>query len=411
MSKGHIVFVETNSTGHGIRAIRTARKIGYQVTFMTMDPEFYRDGDEDALSEVDRLVITDTYSVSAMLNHVDRELTRGVVAFDDYHLLPASELASRLRVPHPDLEGLRNARFKDRLRLELASWGERRPKFAVLAMDDERNDSPVGYPCVVKPVDDSGSVGVRICRGREEYRWALQFLQTRGFNIRGYRPEKRWLVEEYVEGVEYSAEVLWVDGGWKILGVTKKMVTNPPYCVELGHVFPAWPGDVEQSFLEEKVLSWMRAAKMKWGAAHVEFKLTEDGPVLIEINPRLGGDLIPELCSLACGFDVVEYFLRISAGEKFCVRELLSRKPRKAYAIRFLCPDRNGGVVERVKGTDVLDRLAGVVDWRITAFPIEVHRLRSSYDRLGYVIAEGRDAVEAKSAAEEALSKLSLVWR
>jgi biotin carboxylase len=406
--KNELVFVETNSTGHGIRAIGTAKRMGYSVTFLTSDPGFYRDGDEDPLSEVDWLVVTDTYDVDSMLERIDRNATRGIVAFDDYHLLPAGEMAARLGLPHPNLEGLRNARFKDRTRLRMAELGERRPRFAVLSGNEGTGDSPIGYPCVVKPVDDSGSVGVRVCEDGEEYRRALGLLGQRTRNVRGYRLEKRWLVEEYVEGPEYSAEVLWVDDDWRVLGVTRKLVTSPPYCVELGHVFPALPEGMNGRHLEERVLSWVRALGMRWGAAHVEFKVSDEGPVLMEVNPRLGGDLIPELCGLACGFDVVEYFLRISAGESPPL-EAGSLEPKKAYAIQFLCADRSG-VVERINGIQELNLARGVVDWRAAHLPAKVRGLTSSYDRLGYVITEGEDAAEAECLAEEAIGKLALVW-
>ncbi|MGZ6503198.1 MAG: ATP-grasp domain-containing protein, partial [Tumebacillaceae bacterium] len=357
-AKKEIVFVESNTSGHGIRAIGVAQQeLGLAVRFLAANPNLFRNGQTDPLQSVDQLIITDTYDVEAMMQVIDPEQTVGVVAWDDYHLPPACEIAGKLGLYRPNMDGVIGSRFKDLTRIRLQEQGEQSPQFVVVT--EEATDSPIGYPCVFKPVDDSGSVGVRICQNQADFQAAMDFVRARTRNVRGYELARRWLVEEYVEGPEYSAELLHINGEWRLLGVTQKLLTPPPYTVEVGHLFPApLPADAYER-IQEKVLFWLKGIGLDSGAAHVEFRLTEKGPVLMEINPRVGGDMITELIRIVYGFDIVKYLLQVAIGEEPTL-QLADLKPTGAAAIFFVVSDQTG-VVQEVRGKEQLLALPSVV--------------------------------------------------
>ncbi|WP_304459391.1 ATP-grasp domain-containing protein [Alicyclobacillus sendaiensis] len=405
-----IAFLETNATGHGIRAIGVAKSLGFKVVFLTQDPDFYSNGPINPIKQADEVLITNTYDI----NEIEQQLVRlglvdGIIAFDDYHLLPATEVASRLNLPHPDLEGLWTCRFKHSTRKKLAQGGETRPRFCVVSGEDNFfGDSPVGYPCVVKPVDDSGSVGVKICNNIGELREALKQLRSREVNLRGYRLSREWLIEEYIDGQEYSAELVWSTGEWHLIGITKKIVSKPPYCVEVGHVFPFHFEPQLHQRVKQKLFSWLQLVGMKGGAAHIEFKVNDEGIFLIEINPRLGGDLITELIRHSLGIDLVEHQLLWSVGEE--ADHLLHYSERLgACAIRFVIPSRTG-VVKKIKVEPWVLESSRLVDISVTVGPKFVKTVASSYDRLGYVIVYGENACEAEFEAERHSHGIELEW-
>lgn len=401
-----IVFVETNASGHGVRAIATAQQLGLSVRFLTSQRAFYRSSGVDQLASVDRIVEVDTGDVDEMVQAVDPAVTAGVITFLDYPLLAAATLASRLGLPHQPIDGLRACRFKDLTRARL---GEPRPRYTVLTENDRPKDSPVGYPAVVKPVDDSGSVGVEICRDRGELQRALAGLRARHFNARNYRLARRWLVEEYVEGPEFSAELLHADGAWRLLGITRKLLAPPPFFVEVGHVFPAGLPEAQVRLVERVVNSWLTRLGLVAGAAHVEFRLTDTGPVLMEVNPRLGGDLIPELIRIVLGFDVVEYLLRWATGLE--LPALANVVPDGAAAIAFLTSPVERGILSGIGGAEALNRLSFVEEAALPRLGTPCGGTRSSYDRLGYIVVRGLDPEDAETNARRAVETIKLTYR
>jgi biotin carboxylase len=73
------------------------------------------------------------------------------------------------------------------------------------------------------------------------------------------------------------------------------------------------------------------------GITHSEARLTERGPLIIEINGRVGGDLIPFLGKVATGIDPGEVMLDVALGQ----RPEITRTRRAAAGIRFGYPDHD----------------------------------------------------------------------
>ncbi|MGI8665278.1 MAG: ATP-grasp domain-containing protein [Jatrophihabitans sp.] len=406
----YVAFVESNITGHGVRALRTAKELGFRVAFLTSNPNLYQPaGCPDPLAVVDDLVIADTYSprhLETALNLLPARV-EGIVAFDDYHLTPASEVARRRGLPAPAQAGLLACRQKDLTRAALSGTASAVPHQVVDATEPVPASSPVGYPCVVKPVDDSGSVAVRRCDDDETFRAALTAVLARTVNVRGYRLTRRALVERYLDGPEYSVEALSDGSGWAILGVTTKELGPLPCAVELGHAFPAPLSAELTEQVQACATGWLDEVGLDWGAAHVELRLTETGPLPIEINPRLGGGRIMDLVRLATGLDPVELFLRLSVGESLPPIKATA-DACQAAAIRFLtAPWR--GTLEQVDGALAARGRAGVLEVSVPGeLPQRVRPPTCGYDYLGHVIAVGASPAVAQARADAAAGSITM---
>lgn len=404
-----LVFVESVASGHGPLSIPIAKQCGYSVTFLTINPEFYRAwGVDDPLGAVDRLVVVDTDNVAAMAAQLDAGSVAGVVALDDFHLLVASELAARFALPHAAVEGLRNARLKQRTRALTSAGSPHRPAYQVFDIDRGLADSPVGYPCVIKPTDGTGSVGVRICADRAELATAIALFREKWHVVRGFQLSRQWLVEEYVHGNEYSAELVWHQGHWHLLGITEKILAAPPFCVEIGHVFPAALMADVQLAIAHQCSAWLQAIGLDFGAAHIEFRMSDDAPVLMEINPRLGGDMLPELIRLATGFEVLRHLFMQHTGAAAIADPRTARAAHTA-AIRFLLAPHSGKIRE-IRGRALVESLPGISRCMLRPTPFEAMAAESSYDRLGYVIATGDSRQQALERVSAAIALLDIVY-
>src|SRR5258708_3551460 len=111
------------------------------------------------------------------------------------------------------------------------------------------------------------------------------------------------LVEELLTGPEISVDCVVADGACTITALAHKQTGLDPFFEETGHTVDARDPLLDDAVLRDQLDRVHKALDYTRGATHTEFRLTPDGPRLVEINARLGGDLIPYLGFLATGAD------------------------------------------------------------------------------------------------------------
>jgi len=100
-----------------------------------------------------------------------------------------------------------------------------------------------------------------------------------------------------------------------------------PYFEEVGHIVDAADPLLADPGLAAVLAAAHRALGFTDGITHAEFKLTGDGPVVIEVNARLGGDLIPYLGMRASGIDPGLAAAAVACGQRPQLRPDRSRSP------------------------------------------------------------------------------------
>ena len=262
----------------------------------------------------------------------------------------------------------------------------------VEAVNKVRN---AGYKCIVKPADNSGSRGVNLLKEDADidaaYEYTIQF--SRGGEI---------VVEEFMEGTEVSVETLAVDGDVKVIQITDKLTTGAPYFVEMGHSQPSQLSEETKKKIAEVAIAANKAIGIENGPSHTEIKVTNDGPKIVELGARLGGDCITtHLVPLSTGVNMVETSIKIALGEK----PDLESKWNKGSAIRYLKTDI--GVVKEIKGIKEAEKIPGISQVSIVhGVGEQVGEIKSSVDRAGFVISQADDAQKAVAVAEEGISKI-----
>ncbi|GIJ35943.1 ATP-grasp domain-containing protein [Micromonospora sediminimaris] len=398
-ASGVMVFVESNTTGTGRLYCRAARHRGLRPVMLARDPSRYPYLAQDG---IDSLVLDtgDAETVARACQQLGP--VAGVTSSSEYFVPVAARAALRVGLAGPDPVAVEQARDKGLQREALLAAGVSVPDFRVIRTPAEATSVAVelGCPLVVKPVRGSGSVGVRLCRtSREVVEHATRLLATR-VNERGLPVEPRVLIERFVSGPEFSAE--FFDG--ELVGLTAKQLGPPPHFVETGHDFPAELEPTAAAALTECARSALQALGLTWGATHTELRLSPDGPMIIEVNPRLAGGLIPELVRAALGIDLVDCVIARASGDLPKLRPL-----RNAHAaIRFLIAPGDGEIAE-VDGVEPAERTAAVRAVNIgVAVGDRVTVTGAFTDRIGSVIAAADTGPEAARQAETALGRLTV---
>lgn len=242
------------------------------------------------------------------------------------------------------------------------------------------------YPIIIKPRDNSGSRGVKLCRSKEELKASMsEALEVSKLDT--------VLVEEFIEGPEYSIEGLHHDGKSEVIQFTEKKTTEFPYNVELGHIQPANISEENKQKIREIVLKIGKALNFENCPSHTELKINERGIFVIETSPRLGGDYITStITPLSTGVNLEDELLKISLGES------INPRPNAVqYAgIRFFA-FQEGRVVKHTPDTKFVKSWPHVVDFSFSLKEGDtVNQITSSLNRYGQLIllADNRDAIE-----------------
>lgn len=396
-----LVLVESNTTGTGRMFAAAARRLGLTPVLLAAEPGRYPYAALDGVA-VRQLDTSDPGALRAELRALRREHdVVGVTTSSDYYVAAAARLAGELGLPGSDAEALARCRDKGAQRRALAAAGVAGPEAIECHDAAEAAAAAVrlGGAVVVKPVEGSGSVGVRLCRDAAEAgAHAARLLAVR-HNERGLPIAARVLVESRLAGEEVSVEIV----AGQVLGVTAKHLGAPPWFVEIGHDAPR--SDEGDGEAERVALAALAALGLSGATAHVELKL--DGAAgarraaIVEVNPRLAGGCIPELWRLARGVDAVTAAVAAAAG----LAVDLAPRHRRAASIRFLLPTA-AGAWRAVRGLDEARRMPGVCEVAMYREPAGELALRGDFrDRVGHVIAvaeEGAGEAAARAARAQA---------
>lgn len=188
-------------------------------------------------------------------------------------------------------------------------------------------------PVIVKPTDRSGSRAITKITDFKDLGKAIQEAVSQSF-------EKKAIVEEYIEGEEYSYECISYGGNHRNLAVTKKYTTGAPHFIETGHCQPSGLSEEILEKVHQTMYAALDALKITDSASHGEFKITPDGEVrIIEIGSRMGGDCIgSDLVPLSTGYDFMEMIIDTACGKEPVIKPKWAPK----YAeIRFLFTEKD----------------------------------------------------------------------
>ena len=403
--KGWVAFIESNTTGTGrLFASRTAAH-GYRPVILAEDPNRYPYIKQDRIPEV----VCATASITALeqgLKMLSRKaVISGVFSSSEYFIENAAMMAREWNLPGADPASLRVCRNKGTQRRSLHAAGLNTPRFVVVNSVEAAVAAlkTTKLPAVVKPTLGSGSVGVKLCRTPAEAAAHADLLLQQKVNERGMPLPAEILVEEYVTGDEFSVEIL----GGKIIGITRKHVSREPFFVETGHDFPAAipPGTRQQ--ISTTVRRALQQMGLVWGPAHIELRLTDAGPTIIEINPRLAGGFIPEIVRLALGVDMIDETLKMVVGASSEIRPAQARHA----SIRFLIPDQ-AGTIAAITGIPEAWKVEGVADIQLYRKAGDAVQIRHDFrDRIGHVITWGNSEGEAAGRAEIARNRIAIETR
>ncbi|GLR45875.1 hypothetical protein GCM10007880_63930 [Mesorhizobium amorphae] len=318
----------------------------------------------------------------------------GITSVGDSFYATVGKLCRHFDLPGPNPKSIEQCcdKFKQRQLLEEAGVPIPAYRLVADATEVERAAEEIGLPVIIKPAVGSGSRGVRLCGNVNELAEHTAYLFG-GKHAEVSSP--RILVEGYAEGPYYSADIM----GNEVIAISGGEFGPPPHFVWSEFSYPAALTDVEQERIADISKSCLQALGLGWGPTGIEFRWTQRGPVVIEVNPRLGGGTGPQLVQQAYGIDLVTEHIKLVVGEEWNLRRMHSQ----TAAVRFLIPDRDG-TLDRIGGESRAAAVPGVAEVRLYVEPeTPIVRKGDPRDCLGYVIAASPSRAQTEAILQRAV--------
>ncbi|HEX6358989.1 ATP-grasp domain-containing protein [Actinophytocola sp.] len=386
--------------GGKLKFVRKARELGLDVVHVQYPNEY----DRGHWPVVDQALLLDYGDIDRLLPLVralhEAYPFQAAVALFELGLLPAARVNEALGLGGESVDTVELLLDKWRMRQLLNAKGISPVASAIGRSTEDVRDfvAAHGLPIIVKPIRESGSLGVFRIRDQADVDSVAERFRSLddGHWVAGdlFRDDSfdEFLMEEYLDGPEVSVESLSFDGRHVVVGVTDKEQFSGPGFVETGLLQPSGCSPETLSEVTRLVTDVLDAVGLRNGPAHTEIRLTSRGPRIIESHNRIGGYAVNEMVEAAYGVDMERYTL----GARFGMVEPLTASPEPlgGAALRALTPEP-GRVVE-VTGVDTVRADPAFVALHVKVEPgDEIRPLTWNEDIAGYVVARGADATEA----------------
>ncbi len=375
-------------------AILKAKELGYYVGVADYNPEAI------GIPYADEYFNVSTIDIDGVVEVAKHFKPDGIMTLaTDMPMRAVAAACRELGLPGISPDTALKATDKAEMIKAFEAHGVEHPWYYVVS-DRSAFDSIVqraSYPCIMKPTDNAGSRGVVLCHDKSELIKGYEYAshESRGGAV---------IIEEYLQGPEFSVEVMVVDGVPHVLQITDKITTGAPHFVEMGHTQPTSQPQEAKEKIKDLACKAVKAVGINVGPAHVEMILTDKGPKMVELGARMGGDCITtHLVPLSTGIDMVAATIRLACGEEANIVP----KWNKGAAIRYF--ETPVGVLKSFEDVEKARTIPGVVEISFVHDIGEtVGKIGSSIDRIGFVIAQGENAENAASICEQVKKTINI---
>jgi len=379
-------------------ALRLARQQGWGV--------FVADGNAGApgIPLADRFIPVDLKNreemAAAAAELKSREGLDGVFTAGTDFSVTVAYVAEKLNLPGIPVAVAEKASHKGLMRQEFLRAGVAIPGFTLLngKVDPIKAVASLHYPLVVKPVDNMGSRGIQRVDSGETLVDAVE-------KARNHSRSGSIIVEEFIDGPEFSLDALVEDGKVTVCGFADRHIHYPPYFIEMGHTMPTSQPKEVMDAVEALFIRGIHALGITRGAAKGDIKLSSRGPVVGEIAARLsGGFMSGWTYPASSGVDLTLAAMRLALG--LPAGNLRPRYQKYSAERAFISLP---GRLRSIQGFNEASSASGISFGYLRISPGDrVDFPRNNVEKGGNFISRGDTREEAVALAETAAASVFL---
>ncbi|GAB6989651.1 ATP-grasp domain-containing protein [Paenibacillus pini] len=320
----------------------------------------------------------------------------------DYAVRATGKIADLLGLPGLKEKNAKLLTNKILLREACEQYGIPHPRYKKVIQIEDLFNFYEGKPLIFKPATLQASVGISKIESISDIEKAWENTTTALDNQKitvSRKINREHIVEEYLDGPEFSVETLVRDNEIIFSNITEKITFDDNF-VEEGHIVPAKIPATDWEVLLKEKSNLVNKLEIGSGLLHSEWKIQDQGPVLIECAGRMPGDYIYDLISNAYEFDFLMEYSMILMRQNTNIHQ----ESTKVSSVRYFnCP---AGKLKEIKGIECL-LIPEVVNWSIDkSIGDIIPAVKSSWDRVGHFVVVGDSHDEVNRISNEILNSV-----
>jgi len=404
-----ILIVNTASANdplHSKKAfVRKAKNLGLKIVILSREANSFQ-------PHVDYCVTANTLNYAEALAVLDNFLKNnpeirldGVVTFLEDDVLLTAKIADRYKLISTPYKVASRVRNKYALREFCVANNLPTIKFRELknSKDLEETVKLFNFPLVVKPAYGAASAFVVKVNNEEELKESYNYIKkdispkiesalNDGLEV---------FVEEYIDGDEVDMDILIQNGKIKFCAISDNGKTKEPFFIETTRTTPSSLPPKNQAELLVMADESLEKLGILNGCIHFEAKSTPRGPMLLEINLRLGGDEVYPSVKAAWHVDLIENLLKIACGV-YIPKFEFPAGPYE-YLIADTFSSDYSGIIVNLDIADSLKRLPFVKEFQFEKkIGDSVLSPPDGYEYLGWILVSGSNQLDAQDNLHEA---------
>lgn len=382
-----------------IPLIRKAREMGLFVIVTDRNP------DAEGFACADLSVALDIKDAKAhvlwALENSEKYNISGVVAGADVAITAAS-ISDALGLPGITVEVAERSNNKWLMKQRWLRDGIATPYSEEVESLSEAKKAAakVGYPCMVKAIDNAASRGSRRIDSENELEAAL-------IDAKAHSTTKTALIEEFVEGDEQSVELIVHKGIHYRFGIVDRHFGFQPFPIEVGHTNPTKLSMKAQEGLYNLVINGARSLGIEFGPYKADTIMTRKGPMILELPARLSGGFHSQYTTpLATGLEPQKMAIALAAGLPV-KREYFTLSRNRVTICKAVFPEP--GTIRSIEGIEEAKALPGVdAIFMMAGAGDVILPYRNCGHRVCYIIAGGADFTDAEANWQRAASTVKI---
>ena len=365
-----------------IVAINTAKRLGLFTIlcdYLPNNPGKYH---------ADKFYLISTTDKEEVLRVARIEEISGIIAYASDPAAPtAAYVAEKMGLPTNPYKSVEILCNKDLFREYLKERGYNVPHSRGYSNRQQAIDEikTLNFPVIIKPVDSSGSKGITVLHSKYGAAKAIDFAFS-------FSKTHRIIVENYIEKKHpylIGGDIFISNGSvilWGLMNCHRDNQVNE--LVPVGKSYPLLLSDQDLKAVKKTLQKLISDLGIKFGPMNVELIVDNLNRVfLIDIGPRSGGNMIPDLLGVIFNCDLVEMSLKSAIGQpdNYCII-----RSDKEYLASYNLHSKRNGVLNRIEFTPKIKKY--IIGKRIYKKKgDEVHFFSNASDALGIIFLQFPD--------------------
>jgi len=288
-----------------------------------------------------------TTDKEAIFQIAQKEKIDGIVAYASDPAAPtAAYVAEKLGLPTNPYKSVEILSLKDLFRRFLKENDFSCPKSEDFCQIEQARIAidQFSFPVMVKPVDSSGSKGVTRVDSAAGLDGAFQTAISMSRS-------KKVIIEEFIQQSNrymIAGDCFVLHGKvafWGLLNSHRDTKCHP--FVPIGTSYPIFLHDAQITEVHRTVQRMMDLLEIKFGAFNLELMYDQSGNLYpIELGPRNGGNMIPDLLQMITGVDLIGATVEAALGNQDLD---LSYEPQPQYLAAYVLHTLKNGIFQRLE--------------------------------------------------------------